>query len=139
LIKTDGPANKNALYLIMTSAIILQKVGITLNYDKEEMCWYDCTLPLQPKGGLSSSDFDAMEDSFHIQCQCNDELFGEDLLQCYTTCILDAKYETNVRDVVDGLTHLNVQQKADLLKVLLENQKMFDGTLRVFTLTAKYT
>jgi hypothetical protein len=46
---------------------------------------------------------------------------------------LDAKYEnTNVRDVVDGLTHLNSQQKADLLEVLLENQKMFDGTLGVY-------
>ena len=37
-----------------------------------------------------------------------------------------------MRDVVDGLTHLNSQQKADLLEVLLENQKMFDGTLGVY-------
>jgi hypothetical protein len=44
-----------------------------------------------------------MEDAFHIQC--DDELFGEDWLQCHATRILDAKYEnTNVRDVVDGLT-----------------------------------
>jgi hypothetical protein len=72
-----------------------------------------------------------MEDSFHIQC--DDELFGEDWLQCYATRILDAKYKnTNVRDVVDGLTHLNAQQKADLLEVLLENQKMSDGTLGVY-------
>jgi hypothetical protein len=41
--------------------------AVTLDYDKEEMLWYDCTLPLRPKGGLSSSDFDAMEDAFHIQ------------------------------------------------------------------------
>ena len=115
---------------------VLRKVGITLDYDKEEMRWYNCTLPLRPKGGLSSSDFDAMEDSFHFQC--DDELFGEDWLQCYAARILDAKYEnTNVRDVVDGLTHLSALQNADLLEVLLENQKMFDGTW-VFTLTAKY-
>jgi hypothetical protein len=53
-----------------------------------------------------------MEDSFHFQC--DDELFGEDWLQCCATGILDAKYKnTNVRDVVDGLTHLSAQQKAD--------------------------
>ena len=122
--------NDKCNYDIILGTNFLQKVGITLDYDKEEMHWYDCTLPLRPKGGLSSSDFDAMEDSFHIQCE--DELFGKDWLQCYATRILDAKYEnTNVRDVVDGLTHLNSQQKADLLEVLLENQKMFDGTLGV--------
>ena len=33
--------------------------------------------------------------------------------------MLDAKYEfTEVRQVVDQLTHLNMHQKADLLKVL---------------------
>jgi hypothetical protein len=75
--------------------------------------------------------FDAREDGFHFQC--DDELFGEDWLQCCETCILDAKYEnTNVRDVVDGLTHLSTQQKFDLLEVLLENQKMFDDTLGVY-------
>ena len=30
------------------------------------------------------------------------------------------------------LTHLNAHQKADLLRVLQENYKMFDGTLRVY-------
>jgi hypothetical protein len=72
-----------------------------------------------------------MEDSFHFQCE--DELFGEDWLQCYITRILDTKYEnTDVRDVIDGLTHLSAQQKGDLLEILLENQKMFDGTLGVY-------
>ena len=31
-----------------------------------------------------------------------------------------------------GLTHLNAHQKADLLQVLQENNKMFDGTLAVY-------
>jgi hypothetical protein len=73
-----------------------------------------------------------MEDSFHFQCE--DKLFGEDWLQCYITRILDTKYEnTDVRDVVDGLTHLSAQQKADLLEILLENQKMFGSTLGVYS------
>ncbi len=53
--------------------------------------------------------------------------------ECFATEILDAKYEkTDVAEVVKGLTHLNAHQKADLLRVLQENDKMFDGTLGVY-------
>ena len=41
-----------------------------------------------------------MEDQYNIQVE--DELFGEDWLQCFATEILDAKYEfTKVKDVGD--------------------------------------
>jgi hypothetical protein len=72
-----------------------------------------------------------MEDSFFIQVE--DELLGEDWLECFATRILDAKYDwTDVRDVVDKLSHFNAHQKADLLEILRENEKMFDGTLGVY-------
>ncbi len=69
---------------------------------------------------------------FHIHVE--DELFGEeDWLECFATEILDAKYEkTDVVEVVKGLTHLNAHQKADLLQVLQENDKLFNGTLGVY-------
>jgi hypothetical protein len=55
-----------------------------------------------------------MEDMFHIQVK--DELFGEDLFKCFATEILDTTYEeTDIAEVVEGLTHLNVDQNADLL------------------------
>jgi hypothetical protein len=63
---------------------------------------------------LDSKEFDAMEETFHIQVK--DKIFTEDWLECFTTEILDAKYEkTDVAEVVKGLTHLNTHQKADLL------------------------
>ena len=53
--------------------------------------------------------------------------------QCFATEILDAKYDkTDVAEFAKGLTHLNAHQKADLLQVLQENDKMFDETLRVY-------
>jgi hypothetical protein len=53
--------------------------------------------------------------------------------QCFATEILDAKYDkTDVAEVVKGLTHLNAHQKADLLQVLQENDKMFNGTFGVY-------
>ena len=123
--------NDNVKYDIILGTNFLAKAGIKLNYSEGKMEWFDCSIPLRPPGGLTSDDFDAMEDMFFIQAE--DELLGEDWLRCYAAEILDAKYKwTDVSDVVDNLTHLNLHQKADLLKVLKENDKMFDGTLGTY-------
>ncbi len=54
-------------------------------------------------------------------------------LNALQTEILDAKYEkTDIAEFVKGLTHLKAHQKADLLRVLQENDKMFNGTLGVY-------
>jgi hypothetical protein len=123
--------NDNIKYDIILGTNFLSKTGIKLNYSEGNMEWFDCSIPLRPPGGLESNKFDVMEDMFHIQVK--DKLFGEDWLECFATEILDAKYErTDVVEVVKGLTHLNAHQKADLLQVLQENDKMFDGTLGVY-------
>ena len=70
-----------------------------------------------------------MEDMYNIQHE--DELFSKDRLQCYATHILDARYKfTDVKDVIDQLMHLNTQQKAELLQVLMENAQML--TLSIY-------
>ena len=117
-------------YDIIFGTNFLSKVGIKLNYDTALMEWYDVTLPVHSQQGIDSKEFNAMEDS---NIQLEDELFGEDWLQCYATHILDARYEfTDVKDVIDQLTYLNTQQKAYLLQNLMENAQMFDGTLGVY-------
>ncbi len=122
--------NDNVGYNIILGTNFLSKTGLNLKYSEGNMEWFDCSIQLCPPGGLNSKEFDAMEDMFHIQVK--DKIFGEDWLECVATEILDAKYEkTDVVDVVKGLTHLNAHQKADLLQVLQENNKMFDGTLGV--------
>jgi hypothetical protein len=123
--------NDNVKYNIILGTNFLSKTGIKLNYSEGNMEWFDCSIPLCPPGGLDSKEFDAMEDMFHIQVE--DEIFGEDWLECFAAEILDAKYDkTDVADVVKGLTHLNAHQKADLLKVLQENNKMFNETFGVY-------
>ena len=95
----------------------LSKTGIKLDYDCDKMLWYDSTLPMHPCTGLTSADFDHMEDMYYIQYK--DELLGQDWLETYATEILDAKYKwTDVRDIIDGQAHLTVQQKCVLLDVL---------------------
>ncbi len=123
--------NDNVKYDIILGTKVLSKTGIKLNYSEGNMELFDCSIPLCPPRGLDSKEFDAMEDMFHIQVE--DKIFGEDLLECFATEILDAKYEkTDVAEVVKGLTHLNAHQKADLLQVLQENDKTFNGTLGVY-------
>ena len=69
----------------------------------------------------------------HVLCPNRRWLFGEDWLDCYAKEILDAQYEwTDVTDVVNKLTNLNTQQKADLIWELHENNMMFDGTLGTY-------
>eukprot|EP00804_Cyclotella_cryptica_P019679 CCRYP_016447-RA/>CCRYP_016447-RA protein AED:0.36 eAED:0.36 QI:0/0/0/1/0/0/3/0/315 len=117
--------NDHIRYDVILGANFLLKAGIKLNYSEGKMEWFDCSLPLQPPGGLDSKDFDAMEDMFFIQAE--DELFGKDWLSCYATDILDAKYEwTDVAEVVDKQTHLNAHQKKTYFS------KMFDGTLGLY-------
>ncbi len=129
--------NDNLKFDIILGTNFLSKTGIKLNYSEENMEWFDCSIPLHPPGGLDLNEFDAMEGKFHIQVK--DKLFGEDWLKCFATEILDAKYEkTDVVEVVKVFTHLNAHQKADLLQVLQENNKMFDGPLE-FTHIKRFT
>ncbi len=123
--------NDNVKYNIVLGTNFLSKTGIKLNYSDGNMEWFDCSIPLCPPGGLDSNEFDTIDNMFHIQVE--DEIFGEDWLECFATEILDAKYErTDVAQVMKELTHLNAHQKADFLQVLQENNKMFNGTLGIY-------
>jgi hypothetical protein len=81
--------NNNVKYDIILGTNFLSKTGIKLNYSEGNMEWFDCFIPLSPPGGLDLNEFDAMEDMFHIQVE--DEIFGEDWLNCFATEIIDAK------------------------------------------------
>jgi hypothetical protein len=123
--------NNNVKYDIILGTNFLSKTGIMLNYSEGNMEWFDCSIPLCPPGCWDLKEFDTMEDMFHIQVE--DKIFGKDWLECFATEIWDAKYDkTDVAEVMKGLNHLNAHQKADLLQVLQENNKMFNETLGVY-------
>jgi hypothetical protein len=101
----------NFKYNIILGTNFHSKTGIKLSYSDGNMEWFDCSIPLCPPGDLNLKEFDAMEDMIHIQVK--DEIFGEDWLKCFTTEILDSKYEkTDVAEVLKELTHLNAHQKS---------------------------
>jgi hypothetical protein len=48
--------------------------------------------------------------------------------------LLDAKYEkVEFDEVINQLNHLNLEQKEDLQKVLMEHTKLFSGRLGVYS------
>ena len=123
--------NDNCKYDIIFGTDFLSKTGIKFDYSSGEMSWFDNVIPMRPSYGLTSTDFDAMEDQYFIQTE--DEIFGEDWLDCFATEILDAKYDkTDVTEIVNDMNHLSPSQKKDLLGVLARNKQMFDGTLGVY-------
>ncbi len=70
-----------------------------------------------------------------IEVQQEEALFGMDWYNptCSAVEILDVKYEkVEVDEVINQLNHLNIEQKEDLRKILMEHTKLFDGTLGVY-------
>jgi len=95
------------------------------------MLWYNNTLPMHPHSGLTSADFDHMEDSYFIQYE--DELLDQDWLKLYATEILNTKNQwTDVQDAIENQHHLTAHQKCNLLGILKHHQNIFDGTLGVY-------
>ena len=108
--------NTNCKYDIILGTNFLSKTGLKLDFETGEMKWYDTILPMQPRSGLTSIDFDDMVNQYNIQVEI--ELFGEGWLDCFATEILDAKYElTDVADVVNQMNHLNQKQKDNILAI----------------------
>jgi len=70
-----------------------------------------------------------------VKQQCKDELFGIDWFDptCYSTEILDAKYDPVSTDkVLEQCSHLSTEKKEDLRQVLQEFPKLFSGKLGVY-------
>ncbi len=60
-------------------------------------------------------------------------LLGDQVVDLFATCILDAKYEqTNIHDVAFNQHHLSLDQRRDLFNILSKHNKLFDGSLGVY-------
>jgi hypothetical protein len=120
-------------YDVILGADFLTKRGIDVKYRSGTMEWFNNELPLCNLHLLQNKEFDVMAEIIEVQQE--EELFGMDWYDptCFATEILDAKYEKVELDVViNQLNHLNLGQKEDLRKVLMEPTILFDGTLGVY-------
>ncbi len=117
-------------YDVTLGADFLSKTGIDVKTGTIE--WFDNELPLCDTCYLQIKDYLAMAETIEIQLE--DDFFCKDWYDptCYASEILDANYEkVLIDDVIDQLDHLSTQQKNDLKQVLNEH-KVFNGTLGVY-------
>ena len=61
--------NINCKYDIILGTNFLSKTGIKLDFETGEMKWYDTILPMRPRSGLTSIDFDDMVNQCYIQVE----------------------------------------------------------------------
>ena len=73
-----------------------------------------------------------MADSIEVQHE--DAFLGEEWIDSmFANPILDARYEkADLPEIVSKMSHLDFDQRQDLLKVLQKHAKLFDGTLGVY-------
>ena len=124
----------NIRYDLILGADFLAKSGIDIKYSSGTVEWFDSELPMRDPTYLDDDEYIAMAEALEVHRE-EEQLFGRDWYDpaCFAAAILDAKYEkVEVDDVVEQLTHLNQSQKDDLLKVLKQFTKLFDGTLGVY-------
>jgi len=120
-------------YNIIVGADFLTKIGLVVDYRNKQVCWFGDSIPLRQSNLLTNDEFAAMLESHDVDYEL-DELFdGEDLLECYLSDILDAKYEAlDIQECVDKQKHLTESQRLDLNRLLLKYKKLFDGSLGVY-------
>jgi hypothetical protein len=120
-------------YNVILGANFLTKTGIDVKYSIGTMKWFNNELLLCNTHLLQDKGFDAMAEIVEVQQE--EALFGMDWYNptCYAVETLGAKHEkVEVDEVLNQLNHLNTEQKEDLRKVLMEHNKLFDGTLGVY-------
>ncbi len=60
-------------------------------------------------------------------------LLGNQVIDSFATCILDAKYEqANIHDVAFNQHHLSLDQRCNLFNILAKHSKLFDGSLGAY-------
>jgi hypothetical protein len=125
--------SETCMYDVILTADFLTKTGTYIKYSTGTMEQLDNELPLCNPHPLQDKDFEAVAEIVEVQQE--EALFGMDWYNstCYAAEILDAKYEkVDIDEVFNQLNHLNTEQKEDLRKVLMEDTKLFDGTLGVY-------
>jgi hypothetical protein len=123
----DGQCKYNLIF----GADFLPKTGINIKYRMGIIEWFGNELPMQDPHQLGNKEYLAMAEIAKVQCEA-EQLFGIDWYDptCYTSKILDAKYEKlSTDDVVDQLTYLNNKQKQDFKVLFKDFTRLFDDTM----------
>ncbi len=114
-------------YDVILGADFLTKSGIDVKYSTGTIQQFENEIPHCDPHLLTDKDYISMAELIEVQQEV--EFFCVDWYDptCYASEILDARYEkVSIDEVVKQLSHLTVQQKADIKQVLDKFTKLFD-------------
>ena len=122
----------NLRYDIILGADFLDKCGITLDYENNQVQWLEYTIPLRNASDFFSYTYYTSIMS-PIEFEMEHDLLGDQVADSFAIRILDAKYEqANIHDVAFDQNHLSLDQRRDLFNILSKHNKLFDGSLGVY-------
>ena len=122
----------NLRYDIILGADFLDKCGITLDYENNQVQWLEYTIPLRNALDFFSYTYYTSIMS-PIELEMEHDLLGDQVADSFAIRILDAKYEqANIHDVAFNHHHLSLDQCRDLFNILSKHSKLFDGSLGVY-------
>ena len=123
---------KKCRYDIILGSDFLEKAGMTLCYLTRKVKWFEEEIPFRDPNSAGNKELLAMADSIEVQHE--DAFLGEEWIDSmFANPILDARYEkADLPEIVSKMSHLDFDQRQDLLKVLQKHAKLFDGTLGVY-------
>ncbi len=122
----------NLRYSIILGANFLDKCGITLYYENHQVLWLEYTIPLQNASEFFSFAYYTSILS-PLELEFENDLTGNQIVDSFATCILDAKQEqANICDVAVNQNHLSLDQRCDLFNILSKHKKLFDGSIGVY-------
>ena len=90
--------NSSCQYDIILGGDFLQKAGININYAESQVEWLNGHLPLQKTHEFYKGDKTFLLERLYIQKE--EEWFGDDFMEPFTTTILDATYHKVYLDKV---------------------------------------
>ena len=116
----------NVRYDLILGRDFLNKIGIRLHHDTDEMEWLGTKVEMKSHTQMSNTHF--------LYSFMYEEYEEDDILDCFTAQILDAKYEkVNTDQLAEKQIHLTPRQRLALKHLFRKYDKLFDGTLGVYS------
>jgi len=99
---------------------LLKELGLDIHYSASQFMWDNITVDMVPCGYWTKQKISSVAKTWNANKPANEEL--------HLAQILPANYKpVDIAEVVQKQTHLNVEERKELLRTLIDFQNLFQG------------